>query len=317
MLPDAAARIADDQRGVLARFQLLPHVEDGHHADSLLRSDRFSPITPPVRGVHRVRGSGSLPEQYAFAAALRARPGATITGPLVLGLLGVPGFTTGAPFEILVREGRRLRGVEFPRRVDPEPDRPVTSYGAVRVAGPLDGLIDAAAFVDEVGERRLRVAWDHLRWEGLTRTAKLLRRLDQLRGVAPGAAVLERLLQDGGGAEVESEGERSLAPILHCFEPRPEAQVWVLPGRRVDFLFRGLRLALEYLGAVDHAAVEQRLADDRRDGELRRAGIRTHYVTARDLDDPAQCLAQVAGILVVRAHDLGVAPPVPVRALPA
>lgn len=317
MLPEPAARTADSQRGVLARFQLLPHYPKPHHVDSILRGDRFAPIDPRVRGVHRVRGSGSLPEQYAFAAALRARPRATITGPLVLGLLGVPGFTTASPFEVLVMEGRRLRGVEFSHRVDPEPDRPVITYGDVRVAAPLDGLIDSAAFVDDLGERRLRVAWDHLRWEGIARTEKLHQRLEELRGVVPGAAVLEGILGRSGGVEVESEGERALVPVVDCFEPPPERQVWVTPGRRVDFLFRPLRLALEYLGKVDHGTVDQRLADDRRDDELRQAGIRTHYVTARDLDDPAQCLAQLAGVLVIRAHDLGVPPPVPVRPLTA
>jgi len=41
------------------------------------------------------------------------------------------------------------------------------------------------------------------------------------------------------------------------------------------------------------------------------------YVTARDLDDPLALLATVSGTLTVRAHELGVEPPVAVRALPA
>jgi hypothetical protein len=70
-------------------------------ADDLLRSGIFAPL---LRGVHRVRGAPRLAEQYAFAAALRARPDATVTGPLALGLLGVPrgcgvrgAAPTGAP----------------------------------------------------------------------------------------------------------------------------------------------------------------------------------------------------------------------------
>lgn len=315
MLPDAAAELADAQRGVLARAQLAAMC-GAHVADDLLRSGRFAPVDPPVRGVHRVRGGGGGPEQHAFAAALRARPGATITGPLVLGLLGVPGFGMDAPFEILTRPGRCLTNVPFSHRVDPDPDRAVTTYGEVRVVDPAAALIDAAARVEAVGERRLRVAWDHLRWERILTTRRMARRLDELRGTAPGVDVLERILEPGGGVAVESEGERSLAPFLNCFDPRPEPQVRVTRFRRSDFYFRPLRLAYEYLGAVDHDTVEQRLADDRRDDELRRAGIRAQYVVARDLDDPAAFLGAVAGTLAVRAHELGLTPPIQVRPLP-
>lgn len=310
----AAARLADDQRGVLARHQLVRICGDWV-ADDLLRSGRFTAVDPPVRGVHRVRGGGCGPEQYAFAAALRSRPTATITGPLVLGLLGTPGFGLDAPFEILVQPGRRLRNVAFARRVDPDPGRAVATYGEVRVAGPLDGLIDAAGFVEEVGERRLRVAWDHLRCNGLVREHRLRERLAALDGQVPGAPILRRTLDDAGGIELESEGERALAPVLQSFDPPPEPQAWVM-RRRVDFLFRSVRLAYEYLGAVDHGTVEQRLADDARDDELRRAGLRVQYVVARDLDDPVALQARVAGALVVRAHELGVAPPTPTRPLP-
>lgn len=310
----AAATLADAQRGVIARYQVV-RLCSCQVADDLLRSGRFAPVDPPVRGIHRVRGSGAGAEQYAFAAALRARPRATISGPLVLGLLGVPGFSTSDPFEVLVQPGRHLSNVPFAHRVDPDPDRPVTPYGEVRVASPVDGLIDAAAFVEQVGERRLRVAWDHLRWQGIVRTDRLHQRLDELRDLAPGARQLERVLEDGGGIEVESEGERALAPVLECFHPAPEPQVWVTRRRRVDFYFRPLRLAYEYLGAVDHTLVEQRIADDQRDADLRRAGVRAQYVTARDLDDPVALQAQVAGVLVVRAHELGVTPPAPIRAV--
>lgn len=312
----ALTRLADDQRGLVARYQAV-RLLTTHVADDLLRSGRFTAVDPPVRGVHRVRGSGTGPEQHAFAAALRSRPKATISGPLVLGLLGVPGFTTSAPFEILTQPGRCLYNVDFPHRDDPDPARAVTSYGEVRVAGPLDGLIDAAAHVDVVGPRALRVAWDHLRWSRLATVARLRTRIDELRDVSPGPAILERVLADAGGAELESEGERALAPVLQCFDPAPEPQVWVVRRRRVDFYFRSLRLAYEYLGAVDHALVEQRLADDRRDDDLRRAGVRVQYVTARDLDDPVALLATVAGALVVRAHALGVPAPLPTRPLAA
>lgn len=317
MHPDLVA-LLDAQRSVLARCQVFDALDgDEDRVDAFLRSWRFEHLDPPVRGVRRLRGSGRAPEQRAFAVALRARPAATLTGPLALGLLGVPGFDTGDPFEVLVRPGRRMRGVDVRSRVDPDPERPVTTYGEVRVVAPVDALIDSAGFLDEVGERRLRVAWDHLRWEKVVRTARLRSRLDDLRGRAPGAVVLERLLHDGGGLEVESEGERALAPVLDCFDPRPDRQAWIGRGRRVDFLFRPLRLAYEYLGRVDHSSVERRLADDRRDEELRRSGIRVQYVVAEDLADPVALLGRVAGVLAVRAHEVGAPAPTLARPLPS
>lgn len=313
----AIVHLLDAQRAVIGRHQALAVLGSEDRCDALLRSRRLEHLDPPVRGVRRLRGSGRPAEQRAFALALRARPDATLTGPFALGLLGVPGFDTTQTVELLLAPGRRLRGVDVPWRIDPDPDRAVTTYGEVRVAGPIDALIDSAAFVDEVGERRLRVAWDHLRWEGIVRTSRLQPRVDALRGVAPGAEVLEGILRDGGGIAVESEGERALAPVLDCFDPRPDRQARIGGRRRVDFLFRRLRLAYEYLGAVDHTSVRDRLADDERDDELRSGGIRVQYVVAADLADPVALLGQVAGVLTVRAHELGVAAPVVARAITA
>jgi hypothetical protein len=313
VIPDPAFETAEAQHGVLARYQLQRWVSEAT-ADDLLRSGLFAPV---IRGVHRVRGAPRLVEQFAFAAALRARPDATVTGPLALGLLGVPSFLGSSEFEILRRRERRLMNVAFPHRVDPVPGRAVARYGDVRVAGPLDALIDSAGLLGDGRARDLRVAWDHLRGKGLTTPDRLQRRCDQLRGSSPGVSILESILERAGGHEIESEGERTLAPILSCFEPAFEPQVWVVPGRRVDFYCRRCRYGYEYLGEVDHVCVAQRLADDERDAELRREGIRLGYVTKHDLRDPVALMATIAGSLTVRAHELGVTPPVAVRPLPA
>jgi hypothetical protein len=310
-VPDAALALAEAQHGVLARHQLLRSCASAT-ADDLLRGGGFERL---VRGVYRVRGGARLPEQVAFASALRARPAATITGPLALGLLGVPGLTGASPFELLLQPNRWLSNLDVARRVDPFPDRPVTLYGDVRLVAPVDALIDSAGFLDAVGERTLRVAWDHLRGNGLVTVDRLLRRCEQLRGEFDTVATLEALLAVGGGAEVESEGERSLHPFLDCFEPGFEAQVWITPNRRLDFFSRRCRYGYEYVGKVDHAHVAARLRDDERDAELRTEGVRIGYVTAADLAEPRTFMATVAGTLTVRAHELGVEPPVAVRPL--
>lgn len=314
MLPAPAVRLAEQQQGVVARYQLCAMAErEGWPptaVDSMFRSSQLANLDPVVRGTRRVAGGAVLPQQLAFAGALRARPDATVTGPLALHLLGITEFGRQPPFEILVRVGRSLSNVPFRHRVDADPDRPVTRYGGVRVAAPLDALIDAASFASDVGDRALRVAYDQLRWRGIVRASRLWARVDDLGSDTPGCRELCAVLGGATEALPESEGERRLAPILGQFAPPPEPQVWVTPGRRVDFWFRSVRYGYEYLGEVDHTATASRLADDARDAELRGEGVRLGYVTAADLRQPRALLATIAGTLTVRAHELGVTPPV-------
>lgn len=307
---DEAYAISERQWGVIARYQLVAAVGKAA-ADDILDSDRF---VRTFRGVYRVRGGALLPRQLAFAAALRARPKGVVTGPVALGVHGVPGYLESEEFEILVAPERRLTNVAFAHRPDPKRTRGTKRCGDVRIAGPVDALIASAALRGDRPERDLRVAWDHIRWNGKGTPRLLERRLAQLAHTE-GATELTRILDTSGGTRVESEGERRLAALLACFEPVFEAQVWVTPGRRVDFYSRRCRYGFEYLGNVDHAYVASRIADDGRDAELRRDGVRLFYVTARDLDDPVALLATIAGALTVRAHELGVEPPVAVRPL--
>ena len=308
MLPPAAFHLTEQQHGVVARFQLRRHLSEAA-VDDVARNGWFERLE---RGVLRLRGSRVSGEQAAFAAALRARPDAVVTGPLVLGLLTVPGFDLTAGFEVLTRPGRTLTGVDFAHRIDPRPGRPVMRFGDVRVASPVDGLIDSAR-MSHVTARELRVAWDHLRFQLGVRTDRLERRLGELPVDDRGARVLEKVLTETGGIAVESEGERMLAPILACFQPGFEPQVWVTPRRRLDFFCSRVRYGYEYLGSVDHAHVAARIADDERDAELRREGVRLGYVTARDVSEPRTLLATIAGSLTARAHELGVDPPVAVH----
>jgi len=210
--------LAQQQRGVIGRFQLISLLGKGV-ADQLLRGGRLEPVT---RGSWRFRGGAHPPEQAAFAAALRARPKALVTGPVALGLLGIPGFVGADGFEILTASHRRLRNVDFRHRADLLAQRGTTRFGAIRVAGPLDALIDTAAFT--VTDRELRVAWDHLRYRKLATVERYRRRLAEVQELAPGAAILQRVLDEAGGDRVESEGERLLAPFLSCFEPAFEPQ---------------------------------------------------------------------------------------------
>jgi hypothetical protein len=121
VLPGPAITLAEDQDGVIARFQLMRWLEP-RQVDFLVEAGFLVRIQ---RGVYRVAGGANLAIQVPFAAALRARPAATITGPAVLRRLGVDGYRDAEVFEVLVARQRTLRNVDFAWREDPDPTRGV------------------------------------------------------------------------------------------------------------------------------------------------------------------------------------------------
>jgi hypothetical protein len=303
-LPDELLDLAATQHGVLARWQLRrllsrPTIDNRVARGELDRLDV---------GIYALPGT-SRPEQPAIAAALRARPLAILTGPFVLAHHRIDHFRPDAPFEVLVRPGRRIRGAPFPYRVDPLPERGYDLLGDVRLATPVDALVESALFRPQVRDRSLRLAKDQLAWRNLADAGALRRRLDE-RGPDDPAVMAFLEAMDGAELHSESEGERGLGGALTRLDPAPEPQVWVTPHRRVDWYLRLLRLAWEYLGDVDHASVGARRADAARDDELRLAGIRVLYVTKQDLRDPAALIATIMGAVAARADELGVPAPV-------
>lgn len=304
-LDDRAMQLAVQQFGVLARFQLR-RWSTGRQIDGLVTRGSLHPIQ---RGVYRVAGGAVLPSQLPLAAALRCRGEGTVTGPFVLGHLRVDGFDDRAPYELLLPPGCRVRGVEFPSRRDPYPDRPVIRLGDVRLASPADALIDACRWRSQLGDRRLRLAYDWLRWRGIIDVTRVLRTLDVRARGDEGARQLIDLLGGRDGLVAESEGERKLGALLRRFDPAPAAQLWVTDRRRVDWYFARARLAVEYQGSVDHDTDVGRRADAERERELGAAGIIVVQVRRADLDDREGLAARLAGRLAVRAAELGIDPP--------
>lgn len=310
-LPPEVTDRSDAQYGVFGRFQVV--TEDGpirdNHVQGWLRREL---IEVRYRGVYGVPGSGRSRRQDAMAALLRARPEARLTGPFVLGLLDVDGFTDDDEFEVLTVPGRRLSETGFAHRPDPCPDRIVAAVGPLGIVVPTDALLEAAAMLDPSvpqQERRLRVGLDSATWRKLTSPARVLARARELGPEHPGAAFFLELLA-GDAVLSETDKERVLGGILDCFDPPPERQAWVLPARRLDFFLRGIRLALESQGHVDHGFASRRAADLVRDEELAAAGIKVLPVTADDLRDPEAAAKWIQAVVIARAFELGVEPPV-------
>ncbi len=291
------------QLGVAARRQLVAR-SSAAEVDGLVRRRHLVVVE---RGVYKLRGGALVAGQRAVAAALRAGPGSCLTGPAVLGLHGVDGFHGDDAFTVLVPSGRRLPAASFPWRVDRAGPRQVTRRGAVRLAAPADAVVDAVGWRAELGDRTLRSAVHWLGWRGLVDRDRLLADLVDRAPREPDARGLLEVLGGIELARCESEPERSLGRLLACFDPRPDAQVWVSPHRRVDWFFPSLRLAVEYDGEVDHPRGST--SDARRDEELRRCGIEVVHVTREHLRDRQALLLHLTGVLARRALELRVPAP--------
>ncbi|MBW3659778.1 MAG: hypothetical protein KY457_14150 [Actinobacteria bacterium] len=294
-LPDPAAALCAKQHNVIARQQLLRWMT-AKAADGLVRHGTLETLQ---RGVYGVVGGASPAEQEPMAALVRARPGARLTGPLVLGLLGIEPFTRDDPYTVLTAPGRRLRAVTFPHRPDPCPDRAITPIGPMPCVHPVAALVDA---IPALQPRERRVAVHVLRRRGHW-SAQRFAVEAAARGTSdPGIAILAEMIA-GGVLESDSAEEAGLGDRLLAIDDRFEPQVWVTPRIRVDWFLRLLRLIVEYQGEVDHAGEDARRRDAARIAELEALGMLVVPVTAADVADPGLD-GWIRGILAAREYEL-------------
>lgn len=294
-LPEPAAALCASQHNVIARPQLLRWMT-AKAADGLVRHGTLETLQ---RGVYGVVGGAAPAEQEPMAAVMRARPGARLTGPRVLGLLGIEPFARDDPYTVLTAPTRRLRGVAFPHRPDPYPDRVVTPIGPMPCVHPVAALVDAVAALEP---RERRVALHVLRRRGHWSEQRF-----QLEAAGRGAsdtgiAILMEMIADGV-LDSDSAEEVGLGERLLAIDARFEAQVWVTPRIRVDWLLRLLRLIVEYQGEVDHAGEEARKRDARRMRDLERLGMLVVPVAAADVGDPGFA-GWMRGIIATREYEL-------------
>ncbi len=104
-------------------------------------------------------------------------------------------------------------------------------------------------------------------------------------GNSHGAKAIVRAVLSGTFAH-ESEGERLTAALFYDTEVELDFNVWVLPGIRVDALWKSARLIIEYDGRAHHTLPTDREWDEARDARLRAAGYAVVRISAADLRDP-------------------------------
>lgn len=282
--PDVLAR-ARHQDGVISRRQILARGYSEGQVEGWVHRRRLVPVQ---RGVYRIPGGAWRPEQEAMAAVLRCAPGARVSGPLVLTLLGAY-EPADERFTVLTRPGRRVRNVSFPTAPDPFPDRFRARFRELPiVTGPF-AVLEAGRFLQ--GEAFLD-AIDASRWSNTARTQDLVELAGGLSR-HPGALQVRRFDREGL-LDLESGGERRLDRALIGFDPRPERQVWLAPDLRVDFLFRDVLLVIEYAGRRHHRGVRNRSRDAGRDERIRALGYDVVHIYSEDLADPDGLRARVA-----------------------
>jgi Protein of unknown function (DUF559) len=288
MLNASALRLMSEQFGIVSRPQLLTCGLTEGQVEGLVARGALEKFHC---GTYRILGGGVPVEQAAMAAVIRCRPQARLTGPFVLGLLGVEGFSTADEFEVLVPPGRRVRNVPFRVRTDPLPGRFAAMVGPLPVVTATRALVETAR---RIQGKRLVVGIDSARWLGLTRLDRLLRCAECYER-HPGARLIRKLIESGA-LDHESEGERALATLFADYDPPLEAQVWITPRIRVDFLWRDVEMILEYDGDRYHSLRRDREDDRTRDHELNALGYHVEHVRNADLASPVALRTRILAV---------------------
>lgn len=168
------------------------------------------------------------------------------------------------------------------------PDSDPTVHGGVLVVSPALAVVQTASCA---GLRSGLIAADAALARGLVTAGDLAGALVWSGHAGDSARVVE--MADGRS---ESPGESwSRLVFAGLALPAPELQAEIHDGRgalvgRVDFLFRGQRLIVEFDGRVKYEGADGRDAlfrEKRREDALRSLGFQVVRLTWRDLDDPA------------------------------
>lgn len=244
----------------------------------------------PLVGTYRADGAVESHRLLLMAAVSRCRPKAWLSGPAALGVLGFEGYSAGDAFVILVPPGRSVSNVPFEVFEDHFMDQHRSRQGALPITTPTRSIVEASR---SIREKRLRTTVDYALWKKLVRLTDL--RSCALFAGHEGALELVEMIDDGV-FDLDSEGERQMAPLLADLDPPPLWQHWVAPSIRVDCLLADVPLILEYLGDVAHGRGHQRERDHARTRTLERLGYHVEEVTAEDLKRPEVFRSRILGI---------------------
>jgi very-short-patch-repair endonuclease len=285
------ARIAEHQRGIVARGQLLAadlspgaikhrlragHLHRLYPGVYLFGRPRLEPLAAATAAVVYAGGRGVLSHRTAASVweLMEAREPLEIT-------------TIGS--EIRSRRGLTVHRMGSLSRTD------VRGCRKLPVTSPARTLLDLAGVLD-IHELEAAYAFA-LRRELTSPTdiAKAIARAPQSRGVAN----LRELTRYGATPTLtRSEYERRFLRLIRAADlPRPLVNA-MAEGHEVDYLWPAHKLAVEFDGFGFHGDRRAFERDRLRDQRLTAAGYRVMRVTARQLDlTPEAVIARLATAL--------------------
>lgn len=273
-------------------------------SQSTLRSQAWS---TPFRGMRVVPGGHD--DRQRLAALLRALPdGAFCCGATAAALHGLPlpwsiaADALSVPVIGVSRAHVRIRrhGV-IGRRLDVS-EHDIVSLDGIRCSSPLRTWAELA---ESLSVAPMTALTDRL----LARRQPMCSReeLERMhrRFLGGRGSKVRRLALDLAIDRAESPKESELRVLLVMAGlPVPECNVEIFDGRRfvarVDMLYRGARLIIEYDGDY-HRDPRQWSRDQSRRAELESLGYRVTVVTARDFDAPEALLARIRRLLSLSA----------------
>ncbi|HEX2272566.1 MAG TPA: type IV toxin-antitoxin system AbiEi family antitoxin domain-containing protein [Acidimicrobiales bacterium] len=258
-------RLAARQHGLVSRSQvralgLTARQVDRRTADGVLVAVR--------RGIYRVAGSPSSPEQALLAACMAAGSGAVASHRSAAALWELRGVDWPRP-ELTVPIDRRpgVPGVTVHRSVMlGRPD--VTRHRRIPVTTPARTLLDLGAVAPELVEPAMEDAL----FRSLVSLSSLRRTLDRVGAHGRGGTAVLRDLVDQrarGTAPTESPLEDALVALLRKHrlpEPVRQHPVTVGGGRwlRLDLAYPAARLGIEADGRRWHSGRADFQADRER-----------------------------------------------------
>ena len=298
--------LLDQQRGVLARWQLLNRPPDVTAAERLVRSGRWPPL---YRGVY-ASYTGRPPRSAAlWAAVLRCGPAAVLSHYSAAELDRITDEPGGAIHVTIgdqdrIRLGARDVRPELPRIVlhrslrlaasrhpARRPPRTRIEETVLDLAGSAATFDEAFGWLTTACGRRLTTPWQ---LSAAAAARGRLRWREDLRGA----------LEDIGDGVMSWLERRFVRDVERPHGlPRPQRQARHRPGDISSYLdnyYAGQRLAVELDGLAAHPA-ETRWNDIHRDNRLAGQGIATLRYSGADVTQRS-CLvaAQIAAVLQQR-----------------
>jgi very-short-patch-repair endonuclease len=291
--------IADRQRGLIARLQLLAIGISSSAIDRLIRSGHLRRVHP---GVYLVGHRAPVPLAEETAALIALRDGAVLShqSAAILWRILAPGAGDGRLHALVLGNARagRLDRVRVHRTTVLAPADLRTRQG-LPLTSPIRTLQDCAAVLTD---RALELAVDQaivLHLIGEDGLAELRRRC----AGRPGGPRLAAILDGWNGPTItRSEAEEVFLRLIRQAElPAPQINVRH-NGRERDYRWPEHRLIVEIDGWRSHRTQRAFDEDRRRDARATAAGDVTMRVTYRQLlDEALAVIARLAAALSGRS----------------